>query len=154
MSLTPQRLKRLVRYRERLERLQELELAQAQRLYNVRLGALEAAQDERERALGIAQPSRGTVDIAGMLSGVDYLCRAGREISAKQAALAHSEADVAEEREALLGRRRDRKAMEALLDRRMEEERIDELRAETRRIDELAITRWKRPEPQATERSR
>lgn len=145
MSLTPPRLKRLVRYRERLERLQELELAQAMRLYNARLGALESAVGDRERALDAGAPGSGCVDVPGLLSGIDYLRRASREISAKQAALAHSENDVAEERESLLGRRRDRKAMEALLDRRLEQDRIDELRAETRRIDELAITRWKRP---------
>lgn len=144
MSLTPQRLKRLVRYRERLERLQELELAQAMRLYNVRLGALEAAVGDRERALDAGTPATGNVDVAGLLSGIDYLRRASREISAKQAALAHSENDVAEERESLLGRRRDRKAMETLLDHRLEQDRVDGLRAETRRIDELAITRWKR----------
>ncbi|MCZ2112098.1 MAG: flagellar export protein FliJ [Dehalococcoidia bacterium] len=145
MSLTPQRLKRLVRYRERLERLQELELARAMRLYNVRASALEAATGDRDRALDSGNPPAGPVFVADLLSGIDYLQRADREIAAKRAALAHSENDVAEEREVLLGRRRDRKAMETLLDRRLEEDRIGELRAETRRIDELAITRWKRP---------
>ena len=145
MSLTPQRLRRLVRYRERLERLQELELAGAQRLYRARLGALESAQDERERALDAGIAAGGPVNTADLLARVDYLRRADREIGARRAALAHSLDDVAEEREALMERRRDRKAMETLLDRRLEEDRVEALREERRRIDEVAVTRWKRP---------
>jgi flagellar biosynthesis chaperone FliJ len=42
-----------------------------------------------------------------------------------------------------MAKRRDRKAMEALLDKRLEEERIERARAELRLIDELATTRWR-----------
>lgn len=142
MSLTPQRLRRLVRYRERLERLQEMELASAQRLYQVRREALDAATGDRERTLDIAVPAQGAVNTADLMSRVDYLGRAQREIGARQAALAHSEDDVAEERAALLEKRRDRKAMEALLEHRLEAGRIEANRAELRRIDEMAVTRW------------
>ena len=145
MSLTPQRLRRLVRYRERLERLQELELAAAQRLYQARLSALESAQDERERALDEGVAASGPVDTHDLLARIDYLRRAEREIGARRAALAHSADDVAEERGVLLERRRDRKAMEVLLDRRLEEDRVQARRDETRRIDEVAVTRWKPP---------
>lgn len=143
MSLTPQRLRRLVRYRERLERLQEMELASAQRLYHVRLDALEAAHGDCERTLDQPVPRVGPVDTAELMSRVDYLGRAKREISARQAALAHSEDDVSEERAALLDKRRDRKAMEALLDHRLAADRLEANRAETRRIDEMAVTRWR-----------
>lgn len=143
MSLTPDRLRRLVRYRERLERLQELELAGAQRLCRVRREALESACDERERALDAGVPRAGHVEPADLLARVDYLSRAEREIGARQAALAHSEDDVAEERGVLLERRRERKAMETLLERRLAEEHVQALRAETRRIDEMAVNRWK-----------
>jgi flagellar export protein FliJ len=145
MSMTPQRLRRLVRYRERLERLQELELAAAQRLYQLRLASLESAQDERERALDAGVVAGGAVSTADLLARVDYLRRADREIGARRAALAHSTDDVNEEREALLERRRARKAMETLLDRRLEEDRMQAMRDERRQIDEVAVTRWKRP---------
>src|SRR5512140_2203201 len=133
MSLTPQRLRRLVRYRERLERIQELELAGAQRLYQARLRALESAQDDRERALDVGIAAGGPIDPGELLARVDYLRRADREIGARRSALAHSADDVAEERNALMERRRDRKAMETLLDRRLEEDRVQALRDEARR---------------------
>lgn len=146
MSLTPQRLQRLVKHRERLERLQEQELAKAQRLYFVRLQALESARADRERFLDAGPPGHGVVDLPGLLSGGDYRQRVEREIGARSAALAYSDEDVAEERAALLERRRDRKAMEALLDHRLEDERLREQRAEHKRIDEVAVTRWRRPD--------
>lgn len=149
MSLTPQRLQRLVKHRERLERLQEQELAKAQRLYVVRLQALESARADRERFLDAGPPARGTVDLAGLLSGGDYRARVEREIGARSAALAYSEEDVSEERGVLLERRRDRKAMEALLDHRLEDARLHRQRAEHKRMDELAVTRWRRPDYQA-----
>ena len=146
MPLTPQRLRRLVKHRERLERLQEQELAAAQRLYRVREQALTEARESRERFLDGGPVSAGPVFLADLLAGVDYLRRVERDIAARRAALATSEIDVAEEREGLLLRRRDRKAMETLLDHRLDEERIAANRADIKRIDELATTRWRAPE--------
>lgn len=145
MTLDPQRLRRLVTYRERLEHLQEQELAEAQRLFVVRMNALTQSRQERERFLDTPVPDRGPVSAPDLAAGLHYRDRIEREIGARQAAVAHSEADVAEEREVLLARRRDRKAMEALLDRRLEEERIARARADIKRIDELAINRWQPP---------
>lgn len=86
------------------------------------------------------------MDVASVHAELAYLRRVDREILARRAALQHSANDVEEERAELLGRRRDRKAIETLLDRRLEEERIERNRAELRFIDELATTRWRRPD--------
>jgi flagellar export protein FliJ len=145
MTLTPQRLKRLVTQRERLERIQEGELAEAQRLHQRRQHALHESREQRESVLAAGAPARGPIDPADFLAGVAYLRRIEREIGARQAALAHSESDVAAERAVLLERRRDRKAMEALLDKRLEEARIARSRADIKRIDELATNRWRPP---------
>jgi flagellar export protein FliJ len=142
MTLTPQRLKRLVTQRERLERIQEGELAEAQRLLLRREHALDESRQQRAAVLDAGAPARGPIDPADFLAAVAYLRRVEREIGAREAALAHSEADVAEERGVLLERRRDRKAVETLLDRRLEEERIARNRADIKRIDELATNRW------------
>ena len=147
MTLTPQRLKRLVKQRERLERLQELELAEAQRLYATRERALHESQGEREALLDSGVPVSGPVEPADLVANVAFLRRVDREISARRAALAHSVEDVALEREELLSRRRDRKAMETLLDHRLEEARLAANREQRKLIDELASTRWKRPSP-------
>lgn len=146
MTLTPQRLRRLVKQRERLEKLQEGELAEALRLYRRREDALNESKANREALL--AGPSTGgAVDIADLLAAGEYLRRVDREIVARGAALQHSANDVEEERAELMVRRRDRKAMEARLDKRLEEERIERARAELRLIDELATTRWRPAKP-------
>lgn len=145
MTLTAQRLKRLVSQRERLERIQEGELAEAQRLMLRRKHALDESQEQRELVLNAGAPARGPIDPVDFLAGVAYLQRVEREIGARQAALAHSQADVEEERATLLERRRDRKAMETLLDKRLEDERIARNRADIKHIDEMATNRWLPP---------
>lgn len=146
MTLTPQRLRRLVKQRERLEKLQEGELAEALRLYRRREDALNESKANREALLD-GPSTGGAVDIADLLAAGEYLRRVDREIVARGAALQHSANDVEEERAELMVRRRDRKAMEALLDKRLEEERIERARAELRLIDELATTRWRPAKP-------
>lgn len=150
MTLSPQRLRRLLKHRERLERIQEMELAEAQRLYFTRLTALSESEAQRDRYLDTPVPQSGRVHPADLNAGADYLRRVEREIGARAAAVTHSEADVAEERDELLVRRRDRKAIEALLDRRLEEARIAYNRADIKRIDELAINRWQPPAQQSS----
>lgn len=146
MTLTPQRLRRLVKQRERLEKLQEGELAEALRLYRRREDALNESKANREALLD-GPSTGGAVDIADLLAAGEYLRRVDREIVARGAALQHSANDVEEERAELMVRRRDRKAMEALLDKRLEEVRIERARAELRLIDELATTRWRPAKP-------
>jgi flagellar export protein FliJ len=142
MTLSPQRLKRLVKQRERLEKLQEGELAEAMRLYRKREEALDESLGNREQLMQ-ASAEEGPLDMADFLAAGAYLRRVDREIGARRAALEHSANDVEEERGELLLRRRDRKAMESLLDKRLAEERAERARAELRFIDELATTRWR-----------
>jgi len=144
MTLTPKRLQRLVKHRERLERLQEGELASALRLYRRREEALTESLDNRESLLATVSPA-GPLEVADAEAAMAYLRRVDREILARRAALQHSASDVEEERTELLARRRDRKAIETLRDRRLEEERIERNRAQLRFIDELAATRWQPP---------
>lgn len=145
MTLTPQRLRRLVTHREHLEHLQEQELAEAQRLHFIRQRALDQARAARERVLDAGLPDRGRIEPTDLICGAAYMLRVERDIGARRAAVAHSEDDVAAEREELLARRRDRKAMETLLEHRLEEERIARNRADIKRIDELAVNRWQPP---------
>ncbi len=142
MTLTPQRLRRLVKQRERLEKLQEGELAGAMRLYRKREESLNESIGNREQLMDTAA-TQGPLDMADFIAAGAYLRRVDREIGARRAALEHSANDVEEERNELLLRRRDRKALETLLDKRLEEERIERARADLRLIDELATTRWR-----------
>lgn len=142
MTLTPQRLKRLVKQRERLEKLQEGELAEALRLFRKRQDSLNESLGNREQLMDTAA-AEGPLDMADFIAAGAYLRRVDREIGARRAALEHSAIDVEEERNELLLRRRDRKAMETLLEKRLEDERIERARADMRLIDELATTRWR-----------
>lgn len=141
MTMTPERLRRLVKHRDRLERLQQLRLAGAQRKRAERERALADSRGRRVALLDAELPT-GPVDIDSLVSGAVHLVALDREIDARQAAVAHSDGEVALERGNLLERRRDLKAVETLLDRRLEEQRALEMRAEAKRIDELAAQRW------------
>lgn len=138
MALTAPRLKRLVAHRERLERLQEQELAGAVRVMMIRQQALDAAHANRVQLL---ETDAGS-DLVARQAIVDYLGRLDREIAAKDAALRHSLDEVEAERVVLRERSRDRKAMESLLEKRVEEERVERNRADIRRLDDIAGRRW------------
>lgn len=150
MPLSSKRLKRLIRQRELLERLQQRELAEAVALRDRRAAALAEAHRSRELLFDAGTPG-GPVDVADLIAGAAYLARIERDIAARAAALAHSEDDVAEERAALMERRRDRRAFELLLDRRLAAERIERERAQARQLDDLVAARWRATTPSRPE---
>lgn len=143
MALTQERLKRLVRHREQLERAQQLSLADAQRRRGQRAAILAASVTDHATFLD-SGALVGPVDWTILAAGEAYVVRLNRDIAAQAAALRHSDEEVEAERLGLLERRRDVKAMEALLDRRIEEERVQGNRQESKRLDEQAGIRWLR----------
>lgn len=145
MALTAQRLERLVAYRARLERTQELELAKAAALHAEKLRAVDERVQAREALFAAGLPRGGDVDPAELAAASAYVRRLEREIAARRAAAAHAERGVEVQRGVLLERRRDRRAMEILLERRRAEQALAGRRRETAHIDELAVTRWVRP---------
>lgn len=141
MPLTPQRLKRLVSYRERLEKLQEQQLSRAMAARNERAAAYEAAVGEKNAYLE-SGAGEGPLDIYQLTANQAYSSRLDRLRDARAAALRHSDSIVANEREILMAKSRDRKAMELLLERRLAEERLLARREETKMLDEAAVSRW------------
>ncbi|OAI42756.1 hypothetical protein AYO38_02845 [bacterium SCGC AG-212-C10] len=134
-------------YRERLEKLQEQELARAVQAMTLREQALAEKQALRREYLA-STVKRGRVDPIELQAGMAYGQRLERDIEARTAALQHSAAMVAEERLRVMERRRDRKAMEALLDARIAADRLEHNRTAIALMDEAAVTRW-RPTPLA-----
>lgn len=145
MSLSTQRLKRLVNYRERLERIEEGRLAGELRRQAERQRALDETRALRGDLFDAGVPAAGPIDVDTLGATTAFALRLNRDEAARLGALAHSAQAVAEQRGVLLGKRRDRKAMEALLDRQREHERVERNRAERKRIDELAGIRWRPP---------
>ena len=139
MSLSPGRLRRLVSYRERLERLQEMALAAALSGLADRERALADARDERRAAVQAA-PTGHPADVE---LRVAYLRRATREISAREAAVAFSRSEVERERARLQLRSAERKAMETLLEKSLAAARLARARAESQRLDDVAMVQWR-----------
>lgn len=152
MPLTPQRLKRLVSYRERVERLQEQELGRVNAVRNDRESAFNAVSQEKLDYLRGSLPA-GPLDITQLAGNQAYSARLDRTRSARAAALRHSDQQVADAREVLLARSRDRKAMELLLERRLVADRLLARREEAKQLDEAAIARWTPPVPATKGRS-
>ncbi len=142
MTLTSRRLERLVAHRERLERIQAQALARELKAEQVRRDALLSVERDREAFFAAGAPSRGRLESGELLASAAYALRVEREIGARRTALAHSAAAVAGERGILMERRRDLRAVEILLEKRLAEERDAALRQEMHRLDELAGQRW------------
>lgn len=144
MTLDARRLRRLVRYRDRLQRLQEGELAAQLRLHARREAALAASTGARAQLLDGGPPPIGPVEPLLLASACAYGIRLEQDIAARSAALARSLEDVEAERDALMERRRDRRAMEILLDRRLAADRERRERTAIQSVDEQAAIRWLR----------
>ncbi len=142
MTLTPKRLQRLVKHRERLERVQQQQLAEVRQQHQRRERALADTEARREQALGAGAPSGGPVDPGERAAADAYVVRLKREAGARRAALGHSAEAVERERRALMERRRDVRAIEALLDRHLRDEQLLRTRKEAQRLDETAARRW------------
>lgn len=136
------RLRRLAAYRSRLERIQELSLAGARRATLDRLGALQDSRGRLDAMLALGDANHGVVDPVVLGFGSGYLVRVGREINARSAALRHFETLEAREREQVLERRRDRRAIETLLEVETARVAEEQRRASTANLDEHARTSW------------
>lgn len=140
MSLSKPRLQRLMRQRERLERAQEAALGAAVRAQTKRSEAVRAAVEHRRAVVWDASSRPG--DPLLRITTRAHLDATDRAIDARRAALRHAGDATEREREALLARRRDRLAIQALLDRLEREERERRARRERLVLDEAAAHRW------------
>ena len=142
MSLSKRRLQRLLRQRERLERAQEVALGAAVRAQAQRARAVEHSMQHRVAVMrdAVARPA----DALYRVTTRAHIEATDRAIEARRAALRHAGDDTARERGALLARRRDRLALQTLLDRVEREERQRAARRDRRRLDEAAAQGWLR----------
>ncbi len=141
MALTILRLKKLVAYRDRLERFQERDFALAVQRRSGRLAALREVESERADYLATPPPAGLLHPETLMASGV-YRTVIERRVEAQVGALAASDREVAAGRALLLEKRRDREAVQKLLERAVARAREERERDERVRIDEVATVRW------------
>lgn len=140
MSLSKQRLQRLLGQRERLEQAQEAAFAGAVRAESARVRAVEAAVEHRRAVVDHAPAS--PADPVARATARAHVVSTDRAIEARRAAQRHAAADAARERDELLARRRERLAFQTLLARRDREARERQARRERALLDEAAINGW------------
>lgn len=144
MTLSPERLRRLVRHRKRLEQVEERGLTEAVALGRARQSVLDVSIQERALSLSPGNFVGPEVDLAARMGGRRYIERKDRLIAAQRSAVEHSEREADEARERLLQRRRDRRALEVLLDRELREASLRRERREANHLDEIGASSWHR----------
>ncbi len=144
MTLSPVRLRRLVKHRKRLEQVEERSLTEALALGRARQAVLDLSIQQRVLALSPGNFAGPEVDLAARMSGRRYIERADRLITAQRSAVEHSGREADEARDRLLQRRRDRRALEALLDRELKEQSLRRERREAIHLDEVGASIWHR----------
>lgn len=147
MARSVQRLRKLARYRARLERVQEAQLALARRDSMLRESSLQESRERLEALLSLEAANRGEVDPLVLASGSGYAIRMNREIEMRTRALQHYRSLEESERQQVVALRRDRRAMESLLERELERQAEEERRTQAQRLDERAGQAWIRNRP-------
>lgn len=143
MKRSLRRIARLVSYRERLERVAERSLAEARRAALVRAERLAATRSAREALLREGgAPRSGTVELELLVTGQAHGRQLLRLAEAQAAALAHARELERQRLAELLDRRRERRALELLFERRRALWLRDERRCAMERLDEFATVRW------------
>ena len=140
------RLERVRALREQLEDLSREELAQSLG-HRLRVEAeLQAALDDVDGAHRAHLQAVGQDGVSGrdLVAAQAYLERVGRKRDLAAEHLKQRDAEVAERREALTERARERQTLERLKQRKQAEHRLEAQRAESVTLDELAISRHRR----------
>lgn len=144
MARSISRLRKLATYRGRLERVQEARLALARRDSLQRETSLMESRSRLDAMLSLEGANRGEVDPAVLAASSGYAVRMNREIEARARALQHYRSLEDKERQQTLELRRDRRAMESLLERELERQAEEERRIQAQRLDERAGQAWLR----------
>jgi hypothetical protein len=142
MTLGEKRLKRMLAHRELMERVEETRFATVRQATARREQAVDAAQQRRVRLYTLGGPDRGSLDAPTESGRSAYTVRLGRELATGRAALEVGRRQEAVQREHLLDRRKDRMAIEALLERLASERRIRGRRHSAHVADEWAARDW------------
>ena len=145
MTRFPFRLDRLLDLRARKEREQGEVLGRALRDETARREALEQAQAQLDHAQQQASPRQGHVSLAGVLRNLGLTVTAA-ETQRDSSAVSRDEAiqQVDAERERYASAQRDRRVIERLREKRLEDWTREQGRKEQQEMDGLALDRHRR----------
>jgi flagellar export protein FliJ len=134
--MTARRLDRVLRIRARAEREQAQALGRAMRDEREKTAEADAASERLEACVRQVAEALGGAPRAGMLSNLALTIRAAaRALEDRHEAVQEAAANVEGEQQRWMERRRDRRAIEKLTERRAEEDRAREGRAEQSVLD-------------------
>ena len=142
MSLDQKRLSRLLKHRLLLERIEGGTFATIRQNTARRERVLQGNQRRRIDLYELGGPPVGEVDPAEEGGRSAYSVRLRRDIQSAGAALEAGRREEAMQRQVLLNGRRDRMAIEALIERRREAARQAARRKQLQRDDEWAARNW------------
>lgn len=134
------RLEQVLKFRKEVERMHQLELAQAKQQHEMTLAKLEREQASMEKlALEFAQRQAKGIDAKDLQLFGDFSRRKADEIRGIRDSLMILEKAVQEKREALLVAAKEKKALEVFKEKKMRDLRLEQLCKERAFLDELAI---------------
>ncbi len=142
MTIEEKRLSRLLKHRLLLERIEEGAFATVRQATARRQEVLTGNQLRQVELYEIGGPATGDLDTAMERGRSAYSVRLGRDIQSAGAALDAGRREEAQQRDVLLGRRRDRMAIEALIERNREAAKQASRRKQLQRDDAWAARNW------------
>jgi flagellar protein FliJ len=134
------RLEQVLKFRKEVEKMQQLELAQAKLQHESardRLKSEKTALEELEQEL--AQRQRSGIEAKDLQLYGDFSRRKIQEIQQIRESLVGLEKMVQEKREALLTAAKEKKALEVFKEKKLRDLRLDQLNKERAFLDEIAI---------------
>jgi flagellar export protein FliJ len=142
MSLDGKRLLRMLTQRELMERVEETKFATVRQATARREHALAANQQRRVELYTMGGPEVGSVDPAAERGRSAYTVRVGREIATSRNALEAGRRQEEIQRLQLLESRKDRMAIEALIERLRQQRHVKQRRRAARVADEWSARDW------------
>jgi flagellar FliJ protein len=134
------RLEQVLKFRKEVEKMQQLELAQAKQQHEMareRLKSEKAALEALEQEL--AQRQLSGIEAKDLQLYGDFSRRKSQEISQIRDSLVGLEKVVHEKREALLTAAKEKKALEVFKEKKMRDLRLEQLNKERAFLDEISI---------------
>lgn len=134
------RLEQVLKFRKEVEKMQQLELAQAKQQHETareRLKSEKTALEALEQEF--AQRQASGIEAKDLQLFGDFSRRKSQEIQQIRESLVVLEKVVLEKREALLAAAKEKKALEVFKEKKMRDLRLEQLNKERAFLDEIAI---------------
>ncbi len=141
------RFETVKRVRELREKQQQREFAAKQRKVQDILDYIGGLESEKETVMDLSNHSRREhFDLQGDFLIQRYMQSLYRNKKIAEIALAQAKKELEKQREIMIKAMQERRMMDKLYEKHVEQSRLEDLREETKRLSEIAIIRYGRDE--------